>query len=97
MDILTALVNVFGFWAILLLAFLAYWLGKRGRLPAFVGIGLGILVFIVGMTIGLGPSGGDGGFLVYVAYALGGLFFAGVTTVAYLYHSGMLRKIFTPK
>lgn len=97
MDVLTELVIFFGFWPVLISGLLAYWLGKKSGLLACVGASLGILVFIVSAALGLGPSGRDGGFLVFAAYAVFGLLFAGVATVSYLYHSGVLGKIFTPK
>lgn len=97
MDVFGALVGFFGFWPVLIFGFLAYWLGKRSRMLALIGVCLGVLVFIVSMAIGLGPSGRDGGFLVLAAYAVCGLLFAGVVTASYLYHSGVLGKMLTPK
>lgn len=97
MDVMDAFVSVFGFFPTLIFGLLAFWLGKRGGIFAAVGIGAGVVVVAVSMLMGAGPAGHDGGFLVFAALAMCGILFGGVTLVSFLYFSGILGKLLSPK
>lgn len=97
MDSMNAFASVFGFFPTLIFGLLAFWLGKKGGVFAAVGMGVGVMVVAVSMLVGAGPAGHDGGFLVFAAFAVCGILFGGVTLVSFLYFSGILGKLFSPK
>jgi len=97
MDIISSLVAVFGFWPVFIFGLIAFWLGKKSRSFALIGIGIGVLVAVVSMAIGLGFFGRDMELLIFVAYAVAGAVFSAITALSRSYYSGSLKKLFTPK
>jgi hypothetical protein len=97
MDVMNSFVSVFGFFPTLIFGLLAFWLGKRGGIFAATGIGAAVVVIAVSMIGVYGPAGRDGGFLVFAAFAMCGILFGGVTLASFLYFSGILGKLLTPK
>lgn len=96
-SVMEDLIAFLGFWPALFLGLLAYWLGKKSRITAILGVGFGVAVLALGIAFAVSPYGRDMVALVYLAYGLCGAVFAGVTLVSYLYHSGVLGRLLTPK
>ena len=92
-----AFVSVFGFWPTVVFGLIAFWLGKKGGWFTATGVGIGNMVIAVSLVMGLGPAGRDGGFLVFGAFVLCGILFVVVTLASFLYFSGRLGKLLSPR